>query len=67
MGSLLLDGMFGGTWRIARSAGSATLTIEPFAPIGRAERAGIEEEAERLLGFEAPGAEARIVLLASTP
>jgi DNA glycosylase AlkZ-like len=51
MGTILVDGMFAGTWRIARSGEAATLTIDPFEPIPPAERIAVEEEAARLLEF----------------
>ena len=34
-GTVLLDGMFGGEWRIDRDGHRATLTIAPFEPIAR--------------------------------
>jgi hypothetical protein len=51
IGTVLIDGIFAGTWRIARSAGTATLTIDPFEPIPPAERIALEEEAAALLGL----------------
>jgi hypothetical protein len=41
-------------WRLARSRGAATLTIELFAPAR--ERDALAAEAERVLAFGAPGA-----------
>jgi hypothetical protein len=67
MGTLLLDGMFGGTWRIARSDGRATLTIDPFTAVARSERLELEAEADGLLAFAARGMDGEIVLLAPTP
>ena len=47
-GVLLVDGEVAGTWR-TRSAGSRlTITVEPFAPLGRQARQAIEAEAERV-------------------
>jgi hypothetical protein len=55
-GTVLVDGFVAGMWRITRSRGAATLTIELFAPVSPAGRDAIVAEAERLLGFAAPGA-----------
>ena len=65
-GTVLLDGMFGGEWRIDRDGGRATLTIAPFEPIAATERSALEDEAMRLLGFTANGADPEIVVLAAT-
>jgi hypothetical protein len=51
MGSVLLDGMLAGTWRVSRDASGATLAIDPFEPVGRSARIGLEEEGHRLLAF----------------
>jgi hypothetical protein len=53
MGSVLVDGRFGATWRIATSPGTAVLTVEPFVPLAHRDRAALEEEGQRLLGFVA--------------
>jgi len=50
-GTILLDGKYAGTWRIARSSLPPRLTIEPFEPIAAAERTALEDEAARLLSF----------------
>ena len=65
-GTILLDGMFGGEWRIATADGHATLEIEPFATIAPAALPALTEEGTRLLGFARPGMEARIVVAAPT-
>jgi hypothetical protein len=54
-GTVLVDGFVAGMWRITRSRGAATLTIEMFAPASPAGRDAVVAEAERLLGFAAPG------------
>ena len=54
-GTVLVDGFVAGMWRIARTRGAATLTIEMFVPVSPAGRDAIVAEAERLLGFAAPG------------
>ena len=51
MGTILVDGMLAGTWRIARDASGATLAVEPYEPIARSGRIGLEEEGHRLLAF----------------
>ena len=51
MGTILVDGMLAGTWRIRREEGDATLAVEPFEPIAPSERIGLEEEGQRLLAF----------------
>jgi hypothetical protein len=61
-GTILLDGMFAGEWRIATAGGLATLAIKPFAPIAPAVLPALTEEGTRLLGFARPGMEARIVV-----
>ena len=67
MGTILLDGMFGGTWRISRDAGRATLTVRPFDAIGVMEQRAVEAEGERLLAFAAADRPAgEIVVLAPT-
>ena len=62
MGTLLLDGMFGATWRISRAGSRATLSIEPFGPVSAAERAGILDEGAGLLAFAAAGHDPEIVV-----
>ena len=62
MGTILLDGMYAGTWRIARASGRATLTIEPFEPLRPADREALEVEGARLLDFAADGFEPVIVM-----
>ena len=67
MGTLLLDGTYGGTWRIRRNGSRATLEIDPFQSIPASERVAVLDEGARLLAFAAAGAEAEIVVLAPTP
>ncbi len=55
-GTVLVDGFVAGAWRITSSRGSAVLTAEMFAPVPRQDRDAITAEAQRLLGFAAPGA-----------
>jgi hypothetical protein len=51
MGSILLDGMMAGEWRIRRDGERRTLGIEPFEPIAAAQRTLLEDEGARLLAF----------------
>lgn len=55
IGSLLLDGFAAGTWKLT----DATVTVEPFRRITKAERAGVEAEADALIRFVDPGVEPR--------
>ena len=54
-GTVLVDGFVAGMWRIGRTRGAATLTVEMFASVSPADRGAVVAEAERLLGFAAPG------------
>jgi hypothetical protein len=65
-GTVLLDGMFGGEWRIERAGPRARLTIAPFEPIPTTERPTLEDEAMRLLAFIANGADLEIIVLPTT-
>jgi hypothetical protein len=65
-GTILLDGMFAGEWRIARDGERATLEIEPFEPIAPADLSALHDEGVRLLGFAAAATEGRIVVRAPT-
>ena len=57
-GTVLIDGMFQGEWRIKRSRDntSATLVVEPFEAVGAADEALIEAEGIELLRFVAADA-----------
>jgi hypothetical protein len=48
---VLLNGRIAGTWTSTRSKGQLVLGIQPFQPLSRAVRAGIEIETERLAVF----------------
>jgi hypothetical protein len=50
-GTVLLDGFYRATWKIARNRDNATLLITPFAPLSSADRAALEEEGAQLLAF----------------
>jgi hypothetical protein len=60
-GIVLVNGFAAGLWRIARPRGAAVLTVGPFAPIRARDRGAITGEAQRLLDFAAPDAQARDV------
>jgi hypothetical protein len=53
-GTLLVDGLFRGTWKITRHQDNATVHVEPFVP--RPDEGAIIEEARRLLDFAASDA-----------
>lgn len=61
VGSILLDGVAGGTWTTAESDGTRTLTIRAIEPVADDDRASLVEEATRLLAFLAPEAAAHQV------
>jgi hypothetical protein len=63
-GSLLVDGVGGGIWKITRQRGAATLVIAPFRRFSRAETSAVTDEAERLLAFAAASATTREVRFA---
>jgi len=54
-GTVLLDGFVAGMWRLTRSRRSAVLTVELFGSVPSRDRDAVGEEAQRLLGFAAPG------------
>jgi hypothetical protein len=53
MGTVLVDGVFAATWRIARTSGAVVLTIRPFASLRPADRSALHDEGLRLLAFAA--------------
>jgi len=56
-GAILVDGFVHGIWRIERGKAMASLSIEPFAKLGKNDRDVLVEEGERLLRFAASEAE----------
>jgi hypothetical protein len=60
-GTVLLDGVYDGTWRIERAAERAILRIQPFGALRSREREALEAEGSRLLAFAAPEAGGRSV------
>jgi hypothetical protein len=63
-GTLLVDGMFQGTWQITRSGQRATLRIGTFARLAAPDAGAVAEEGVRLLAFAAAGADPDVVLRA---
>ena len=53
LGSVLVDGMLAGMWRIGRERDRARLTIEPAGRWSAADRAAVADEGARLLAFVA--------------
>ena len=47
----LIDGFVGGTWKVARDRGAATLQITPFTRLAKANREALAEEGATLLTF----------------
>jgi uncharacterized protein YcaQ len=48
---LLVDGRMAGVWSHELRGGRVAITVEPFAPVAREVRAGVEAEAGRLAAF----------------
>ena len=63
VGTVLVDGVFRGTWRIERPG---VLVVEPFSLWSSADRAAVTEEGMRLLAFAAPDADSHDVRLVSS-
>jgi Winged helix DNA-binding domain len=51
---VLVDGFVHGTWKIEKARRKATLVIEPFEPLLKADRDAVAEEGERLVRFMVP-------------
>lgn len=49
--TILVDGFVRGAWKIEKTKGAATLTIQPFATLTRQNRTVLTEEGERLVRF----------------
>jgi hypothetical protein len=58
-GTVLVDGMWRGTWKIA----AGVLSIETFAPLPAADRAAVLAEGARLVRFAAPDADSHDVMI----
>jgi hypothetical protein len=49
--TMLVDGFVRGAWKVETKKGTATLMIEPFAPLTKQNRKALTEEGERLVRF----------------
>jgi len=58
---LLVDGMVAGVWCVERKRGEVTLVMEPFGAIPVKRKSELRDEAERLLSFSEPDAQAKSV------
>jgi hypothetical protein len=54
--TILVDGFVAGTWKVAKAKGEATLTVEPFGRLAKADRAALAEDGEGLVRFVEPSA-----------
>jgi hypothetical protein len=62
IGTFLLDGFVSGSWKLQRAKSAATLVLEPFRKLTKAERAALAaDEADALIRFAEPDAEVRDV------
>ena len=52
--SLLIDGFVGGTWKLERGRGAATLSVAPHRRLSRRDATDVSDEGARLLAFAAP-------------
>jgi hypothetical protein len=50
-GMILVDGFVAGTWKLEQGRRTATVRIEPFAPLAETDRSALVEEGDRLLAF----------------
>lgn len=62
--TFLIDGFVAGTWELARSDGTASITLRPFAALRSADGRALEEEADRVLALLVPASTDRSVYLA---
>jgi hypothetical protein len=56
--TVLVDGFVAGTWKLEQKKGTATVSIEPFAPFAPRTRKEVVTEAEALARFAEPDARA---------
>jgi len=63
---LLIDGFVAGEWKITRTRDAATLVVEPFERLSKADTAALTEEGHRLLVFAAADADVHEVRVAGT-
>jgi hypothetical protein len=65
-GTVLVDGFIGALWKIHRSGGTATLFIEPVAPLGRRDMDAVAMEGMNLLAFTDPEATREVSVAQAT-
>jgi hypothetical protein len=63
--TVLLGGFARASWRLGRSAGTASVVVDPYRRLRRDDRDQLEAEAHALLAFVAPDAERRDVVIES--
>lgn len=63
-GTLLVDGVWVAEWRITCDDGTATLVVEPFAPLSDADERAVAAEGEQLLAFAVADADSTTVQFA---
>lgn len=61
--TVLVDGFVAGTWTVAKAKGEATLAVDLFGKITKADRAALTEEAEQLVRFVEPTAKTHAVVV----
>ncbi|MDE1148892.1 MAG: winged helix DNA-binding domain-containing protein [Azospirillaceae bacterium] len=61
--TFLVDGFVAGIWKTTRKAKLATLTLEPFIPLAKADEDALRQEGEALLRFLEPDAPALAVIV----
>jgi hypothetical protein len=52
--TVLVDGTVAATWSMHRADDMAALEVQPLRPLAAADRAAVEDEAQRLLAFTEP-------------
>jgi hypothetical protein len=62
-GAIFVDGFIEGAWRVRRERAIATMTVELTDGVRGSERSAVEEEGGRLLGFVAPDAATRDLIV----
>jgi hypothetical protein len=63
-GTVLADGFVVGLWRVSLAARAATVTVQIFGRVSGRDRDRVSQEAELMLAFAAPGAQAREIRFA---
>jgi hypothetical protein len=65
--TFLVDGLVAGTWDVAATSKVATLTLRPFARLGRATKTALTDEGERLARFVASASRTHEVRVGARP